>query len=136
MATQEIDSNDWEQLFERFTQLHQGTPITIEHVHGDGTSHEIARGLPLDRIQFSKTDGCSDMLQINLGHGTGQRGNHTVVEPIRILLRQHSVGPKTLQIDAESGTTMITFASGKVKELMDGLHVLEGKNMEPVEFHS
>jgi hypothetical protein len=133
MATQEIESNDWKQFCERFTELHKGTAMRIEHVHGDGTSHEIARDLPLDRMFIDQNDACNDVITLDLGGG---RSRHVIVEPIHMKLRQQAVGPKKLQIDAESGTTIVSFASGKMKELLEGMHVLEGKNIEEVEFQA
>ena len=43
---------------------------------------------------------------------------HEIVEPIHLKIREEGEGRKGLQIDAENGSTMVLFRSGKLDQLL------------------
>ena len=121
MATQEIKSTNWEQFCKRFKELHQGQMISIELINTMGMREPIAQDMPLQDIRFVKTKGCSDQM-IVVVQETGKREiQHIIIEPIHVKVREEGEGSKGLQIDAETGSTLIRFSSGKLNELMEGL---------------
>ena len=114
MNNQEIRSEDWAAFCEKFTETNRGSLLSVESMGSDGVKNEIARDCPLDEMIFEKTDACSDFIHLNLG-GTGERRiNHQIIEPIRILLVKSKEGRKILQIEAESGTTLVSFHTGMI----------------------
>jgi hypothetical protein len=114
MNHQEIRSEDWAGFCEKFTQANQGSLLHVEMIERDGIKHDLARDLPLEKMTFDKTDACSDIINITLGQTGERRINHSVIEPIRLLLTKTKEGSKVLQIEAENGTTLVTFHSGRL----------------------
>jgi hypothetical protein len=47
---------------------------------------------------------------------------HEIIEPIHVKVREENEGQKALQIDAEDGSTLILFRSGKLNELLQAAH--------------
>ncbi|MGV3772801.1 MAG: DUF5335 family protein [Verrucomicrobiales bacterium] len=121
MATQEINSTNWDQFCNRFKELHQGQLITIEQINTMGAREQIAEKIPLQDIQFQKTTGCSDRMIVVAKEPGGREVQHIIIEPIHVKVRQEAEGSKGLQIDAETGSTLIRFSSGKLEELMQGM---------------
>lgn len=121
MATQEIKSTDWKKFCERFQRLHNGQLITIELINLAGYRQPIADRLPLRNIRFEQTKGCSDRMFVVVGQEGTREISHEIIEPIHVKIREEGEGSKALQIDAESGSTLISFTSGKIAELLDGL---------------
>ena len=114
MNNQEIRSEDWAEFCGKFTETNRGSLLSVESIDTHGIKNEIARDCPLEEMRFEKTDACSDFIHLNLG-GTGERRiNHQIVEPIRMLLTKSKEGRKILQIDAESGMTLVSFHSGMI----------------------
>lgn len=120
MATREIHQEDWQKFCQRFAQFHQRSPITVETIGAAGQLTEVAKELPLQQFAFKQND-CSDEIDIILDCPTRREMMHRVIQPIHIKLREGNEGKKLLQIDAESGSSLVTFHSGRVGELLDGL---------------
>ena len=110
MRAKEIPSKDWEAFCRRISELRHEATVTIEQLRPDGQRDEVARHLPLQQIKFELSAGCSDQLRIDLG-ATGEKPvSHLITEPIHIILRPSEGGSfNPLEIDAESGTTLLTF---------------------------
>jgi hypothetical protein len=95
--------------------------ITIEQINTMGVREPVAQDLPLRDMQFVKTNGCSDRLFL-VAQGEGTREiRHEIIEPIHVKVREESEGQKGLQIDGETGSTLIRFSSGKIGELLEGM---------------
>ena len=117
MKTTEVPPREWAAFCEKFTQLNQRSLVTVETSDSSGRTTDVARESPLQGMQSKKTDGCCDEVRVLLGEAGSRQIQHLVVEPIRIFLRQNDDGQKILQVDVESGTTLIIFHSGKMDEL-------------------
>ena len=116
MNNQEIPSEDWAGFCEKFTEANRGSLLIVEIVERDGIQSDVARDLPLEKMTFDKTDACSDIISISLGQAGERRISHLVIEPIRVLLTKTKEGSKLLQIEAENGTTLVTFHSGRFSQ--------------------
>jgi hypothetical protein len=123
MATQEIKETNWELFSQRFEEEHQGTLVTVDAVHHDGATSEIAFQLPLKEFKFERTTGCSDVIRLTLGESPQQIVQHTIIDPIHVRLREGEGLKKRLQIDAESGSVELRFSSGQVGRLVQDLEI-------------
>lgn len=121
MATQEIRSTDWKCFCDRFERLHRGDLMTVFQITSSGQRTEIARDMPLQRIWFETSAGCSDRIWITLAMEGKREITHEVIDPIHVKLREEGEGSKGLQIDAENGSALLRFSSGKFEELLEGL---------------
>ena len=120
MATQEISSTDWKQFCERFVELHRGTLMTVTKIEPNGQSREILRDMPLSNV-WMESGECNDRIFLNFEQDGKREHIHEIVEPIHVKLREEGQGKKGLQIDAENGSTLVLFSSGKLQELLDGI---------------
>jgi hypothetical protein len=121
MAMQEIQSTDWKTFCERFARLHRGDLMTLFHIHPSGYQQEIFRDLPLQKVSFDQSDPCNDRILLTFQADRTREITHEVVEPIHVKLREEGQGNKGLQIDAENGSTILRFSSGKFEQLLEGL---------------
>jgi hypothetical protein len=117
MATQEIGSTNWKKFCERFVGLHRGTSMTVLKIEPNGQNHEVVRDMPLANA-WMESDQCNDRIFFNFEQGGRREYTHEIVEPIHVKLREEGHGKKGLQIDAENGSTLILFSSGKMEELL------------------
>jgi hypothetical protein len=122
MPTQEIQSTDWQKFCEKFLNLHRGSIMTVEQITPAGARVEVVNKMPLRNISISHGD-CSDSILLDFQQDGSREIIHEIVEPIHVKLREEGHGQKGLQIDAESGTTIVLFSSGKLDELLQGLHL-------------
>lgn len=121
MATQEIRSTDWKEFCGRFERLHRGDLMTLVQINETGHKQEKVRNVPLQSMQFDPTGDCNNRICVTLAEEGGRETMHEIVEPIHVKVREESGGSKGLQIDAENGTTILTFSSGRIEELLEGL---------------
>jgi hypothetical protein len=107
----EINSKDWGKFCEKLNALRHDAMLTIESVQPDGHKVELATEVPLQNVKFEKTDGCSDMVFLEVGSGNERPAQHVITEPIHIRVKttdkQGTYNP--VMIEAESGVMMITF---------------------------
>ena len=118
--TQEISSTNWAKFCERFVGLHRGTLMTVLKVEPSGQNHEVVRDMPLAGVSL-ENGGCNDRILFNFEQEGKRECTHEIVEPIHVKVREEGQGKKGLQIDAENGSTLILFSSGKMKELLSDL---------------
>lgn len=123
MATQEITSTDWKTFCDRFVELHRGSLMTVRQIDSNGANREIVREMPLTKA-WMESDACNDRLFFNFEQDGRREVIHEIVEPIHIKVREEGQGQKGVQIDAENGSTLILFRSGKMNELLEGLQTL------------
>ncbi|MDX1953421.1 MAG: DUF5335 family protein [Verrucomicrobiota bacterium] len=123
MATQEIRDTNWQLFCEKFKELHAGTLVTVESIDGQGVSEIIAQGAQLRDLRLEKTDACSDLLILWMEDQNNADIVHRMVEPIHLKIRDEG-GRKSLQIDAESGSTLIHFSSGKIPQVLEGIETV------------
>lgn len=120
MATQEISSTNWKQFCQRFVDLHRGALMTVMKIEPSGQSHEVLRDMPLVKSWFEQ-DECSDRIFFDFEQDGKRECIHEIVGPIHLKVREEGQGKKGLQIDAENGSTLILFSSGKIDQLLDEL---------------
>lgn len=120
MATQEISSTNWKVFCERFVELHRGTLMTVMKIEPSGQNQEVIRDMPLAKA-WMETGGCNDRIFLDFEQDGKREHIHEIIEPIHVKIREEGQGRKGLQIDAENGSTLVLFSSGKLKELLDGL---------------
>lgn len=128
MSAFEIPSREWPVFCQKFTSVNRGSLLAVELRETSGRQSELVRDLPLDRIEFRKTDGCNDEILLVAGQMGGKQVSYLIVEPIHLTVRQNGEGRKLLQIDAENGTTLITFHSGRFPEPPPASKTLPGRN--------
>lgn len=121
MATQEIRSTDWKEFCHRFERLHRGDLMTLIHIHTSGHKEEKIRNLPLQAMRFDPSGDCNNRICVTLAQEGTREIMHEILEPIHVKVREESGGSKGLQIDAENGTTILVFSSGRLDELLSGL---------------
>src|SRR3954466_626774 len=110
MGTKEIPNRSWDAFCRRISELRNQALLTIEVVGSDGQRREIARNVPLQKLSFQQTDGCNDQIALDFGEPGTRPATHLIIEPIQILLRPAESGSyNPMEIDAENGTTLLTF---------------------------
>jgi hypothetical protein len=116
--TEEINSRDWKTFCERVTEMERGQMVTIEVVEPDGSRREVARAVPLDDVVLRPKDDCNDAIHIHAADGF----EHEIVEPIHIKLKRNPGGGfNPVQIDGETGTTLLHFRPALKPTVVDGL---------------
>jgi hypothetical protein len=120
MSTQEISSTNWKRFCERFVDLHRGTLMTVMKIEPSGSSHEVVRDMPLAKA-WMESGNCNDRMFFDFEQQGKREVIHEIVEPIHVKLREEGQGRKGLQIDAEDGSTLVLFSSGRIRELLEGI---------------
>jgi len=116
--TEEINAKDWKTFCERLTEMEHGQMVTIEVVEPNGSRREVARALPLDKVTLKPKDACNDAIWINTRDGFA----HEILEPIHIKLKRNAEGGfNPIQIDGETGTTILHFRPALKPTVVDGL---------------
>ncbi len=117
MPTQEIKSANWKAFCEKFIELHRGALMTVTHVEPSGRRVEVLRDMPLAKV-WMEADGCNDRIFLRFEQDGHREITHEIVEPIHLRLREEGGGQKGLQVDAESGSTLVVFPSSHSDELL------------------
>jgi hypothetical protein len=116
--TEEISAGNWKTFCERVTEMERGQLVTIEVVDRDGTHREVARALPLEQVTLGPKDACNDAISISASDGF----EHEILEPIYIRLKRNAEGGfNPVQIEAETGTTILHFSPALKPTVIDGL---------------
>lgn len=116
--TEEINAKDWKTFCERVTEMERGQLVRIETVDRDGTHREVARAVPLIEVTLQPKDACNDAISINGSDGF----EHEILEPIYIRLKTNAGGGfNPVQIEAETGTTILHFKPALKPTVIDGL---------------
>ena len=123
MATQEIKATDWKAFCEKFLQLHKGTLMAVTKIEPSGQSTEVVRDMPLTNVWMG-SGACNDRIFLNFEQDGKREITHEIIEPIHVKVREEGQGNKGLQIDAENGSTIVLFSSGKLKELLNGFELV------------
>jgi hypothetical protein len=123
MPTQEITSTDWEAFCQRFLELHRGALMTVRKIEPSGQTVEIVEEMPLTNA-WMEEDACNSKMFFDFEQEGRREVIHQIVEPIHVKVREESGGRKGLQINAEDGSTLILFRSGKMAELFKGLQTV------------
>jgi hypothetical protein len=107
----EILTQDWGTLCQRLNEFERGARVDIHWIdRSTQANREIALAAEFEEMSFDKRDGCSDQMIVRAGGEKETR--HAIVEPIHVLLRETRDGGggyNTVTIEAEEGTTILTF---------------------------
>jgi hypothetical protein len=122
MSTTEISSTNWSELCHRLTDALKGRRVSVEVLGTGGKPVRVASGLALQELIFEKTEQCSDHLFVLLGENN--RVTHQIIEPIHMKVREEDRS-KVLQIDAESGTTLVRFQADDLSRVFEGLKLID-----------
>jgi hypothetical protein len=115
--TEEIQAHNWKTFCERVTEMERGQMVTIEVVDRDGARREVGRALPLEIVALKPKDGCNDAIWVKASDGF----QHEILEPIHIMLKRNAEGGyNPVQIDGETGTTILHFRPALKPTVMDG----------------
>lgn len=123
--TKEVRSEEWNKLCENISANRHEALVTIEVIQPDGIKTSVAESVPLQRMALDKSDACNDVLILEAGPPGEKPLAHTITEPIHIVLKnsgEESFNP--VRIDAESGTTILTFHPALRGEVLEGLHLM------------
>ena len=92
--------------------------MSLEMIDRNAVRQEIARNMPLEAMVLSQNDPCVDSIALTFAE-PGKRGvEHIVVDPFQLIVRLTDGEAKMLELDAENGTTLVRFHTGKLNELV------------------
>ena len=121
---EEVNSSNWKEFCQRLSDLERGQLVTVDLVEHNGEKRRAGSALAVENIEFQTLNGCNDGIVIRAQDGF----QHTVISPIRILLvRNASGGFNPVEIDAEAGSTILTFKPALNPTVLDGLQVPAGR---------
>jgi hypothetical protein len=106
----EIKNNDWNTFCQRLNEFERGAAVDIVWIDRvSQATRSIARQAEFEEISFGARDGCNDQITVRAGGATETR--HEIVEPISIRLRESDSNGhyNGVSIEAEEGTTLLTF---------------------------
>lgn len=117
----ELKDRDWGTFCERLNQFEGGANVSIEWLARNGSRRAVARNVSFEAIRLEKQEGCSD--QISIRCQSGNRVKHDVSGPIHVNLKETESGAAfdTILIEAEDGTTVLTFHPVIRTAWLDGL---------------
>ena len=122
MGTKEIQSKDWDKICERINNLRREALLTIEVLEPGGKKRQLARDVPLQSIVFDRSDACNDRMTLSVGPAAQKPMTHQIVQPIHIILKPAENGSfNPMQIEAESGITLLTFHPALRPDFLQGL---------------
>jgi hypothetical protein len=117
MPTQEIKSTNWKVFCEKFLELHRGALMTVTKTEPSGRRVEVLRDMPLRKVWMESGD-CNDRIFLNFEQNGKREITHEIIDPIHVKVREEDGGQKSLQFDAENGSTLVIFHSGHMQELL------------------
>jgi hypothetical protein len=121
MPTKEIKSTNWKVFCDKFLELHRGALMTVTQIELSGRMHEVVRDMPLTNVWMDQND-CNDRIFLRFEQDGRREITHEILEPIHVKLREEGGGQKGLQFDAENGSTLVLFRSGRVDEILNSLN--------------
>lgn len=122
---QEIKPQDWPRFCEAVNRNERGGTLHVHKVELNGAKTEVARNAAFDGMEFGRKDDCNDRIAVRMsGEKTGE---HEIVEPIRIQLAETENGAafQSVVVQAEDGTTILTFHPTLRREWLSELHLAE-----------
>ena len=123
MKSIEIPSEDWAGFCEDFTRINRGSLLSIELLERNGGRIPIAYNMPLEQMRLDQSDQCMDVISISLSEPGKRAIDHLIIDPVHLILRVSESRKKVLELDAENGTTLMTFHSGVLPEVVTTGHV-------------
>jgi len=106
----EIKNQDWSTFCQRLNEFERGATVDILWIdRATNAERAIAQKAEFENISFGQRDGCSDQFVVRAGGETETR--HEITEPINVRLREsgNDGNFNGVAIEAEEGTTIMTF---------------------------
>lgn len=121
LMIREINSSDWPAFCQRISEQRSGARVKLEVIAPDGVKTERVANGSLQSMTFDAGNACSDTILLRIADT--QEIAHEIIEPIRI--RLHPSNPAgdfhKLEIEAESGVTIITLTPSIHAQMLEGL---------------
>lgn len=116
----EVTTKNWKTLCERVKEQRRGATLTIAVIEPGGREIEIGRDLIFESMDFTK-DPCNDIISVRARNA--REIVHNIIEPIHIRLREvtERTNYNSIAIEAENGTTFLTFQPTIHAEMLEGL---------------
>jgi hypothetical protein len=120
LRIREISNSDWPAFCQRLTAERADATVKMEIVEPGDAKSELVSNAIFQSIVFNKTDGCSDGITVRV------RGDrevvHEIIEPITIRLQSSGASNdyNCVQIEAESGVTLITIHPPLHSQMLEG----------------
>ena len=117
----EINSSDWPAFCQRISEQRSGARVKLEVIETDGVKTERIANAGLQSMTFDAGNACSDSIILRLADT--REVVHEMIEPIRIRLHPSSSSGDfhTMEIEAESGISIITLTPSIHAEMLEGL---------------
>jgi hypothetical protein len=118
--TRELSASEWPAFCQALNTHHQDARISLRSIGSDARPRVIFDDALLQSITFEHADNtCSDLIVIEAGDPDARPASHTIIEPIRIILRHPTIGAayREMEIVAENGTTLVDFHPAVVPSL-------------------
>ena len=114
----EVQTQHWADFCSRLNQFARSARLAIQQILPNGQEKDIARDATLEQVDYTK-ESCNDVIRIRCS----SLPDHTVTEPIHIKLKETEGGAafNAVLIEAESGSTFLTFHPVLRREWLDGL---------------
>jgi hypothetical protein len=114
MKTRELKPNEWKNFCRYLNESQHGCMITLKMAQPDGTADPVVTEVPLQSFNLKENpDSCNDEILIEAGLPNERPRQHTIIEPVRLILRNgHGDRFNELDVIAENGTTVMTFHPG------------------------
>ena len=118
----EIPQKSWQTFCDRMNVQHDALMDIRQQSEGGGDLHLVAKGVPLESMNFYEGDACNNSLVIEFG---AENERHCIIDPGRLILRKENGSDhfNLLEMPAESGTTVVTFHPGIRPALLDELEM-------------
>jgi hypothetical protein len=102
----EIQSQDWGKFCQRLNQFETGATVDLHWIdRSTKVQNELAHAARFQEITFGKRDKCNDQITIRTDGEPGHGGQHEIISPIHILLREvgNGEGFNAIAVEAEEG---------------------------------
>lgn len=107
----EIRTQDWNTFCQRLNEFERGATVDILWIDRETKSERpVARGVAFEEMTFGRRDGCNDQIVVRAGGEGGAETRHEITEPIHVLLRESDGHFNAVAVEAEEGTTILTFS--------------------------
>ena len=119
----EINSHDWGDFCRRISQQRQGASVRIETIEANGIRTERVGDGTFQSMDFDTSNPCNDVILLRVRNE--REIAYDIIDPVHILLRETEPGEdfNPVQIEAENGTTFLTFHPAIHAQMLAGLKI-------------
>lgn len=118
----EIRAQDWDTFCRRLNEFERGAAVDILWIDRETKAERpVARAAEFEEISFGRRDACNDQIIVRAGSEGGVETRHEITEPIHILLRESDGHFNAVAVEAEEGTTILTFRPAIHPDWLRGL---------------